>query len=295
MKEMPRYSRFRPHFMAPGPHVEIMEDKPISFDQVAPSPRHAGGDDEDSTGYRYYPSHKLLGKLFDGVDEREIFQHVQRNSSRHALHRIDRGWDRDKSLLEGVWDHIEESCPGIKWDSHLDLARGIRDEQVFPPSLFFLTISFHNCVYIARLHQLTDKFFRYEYSLLDIMYEYGPRPNFPLSEVEVFIGNILGKTGALPTHQRELCISMKDRFADILSFTVKWIRREECDHEDAESRPERAAPEYILGLSMACLWVALNEGSKIWESGKNRRSKLRSFGYVAAAVGLAEVEHVFAF
>jgi hypothetical protein len=53
------------------------------------------------------------------------------------------------------------------------------------------------------------------------MFEYGPRPHLPLSEVEVFIGNILGKTGALTPRQRELSISMKERFEDILSSTVK--------------------------------------------------------------------------
>jgi hypothetical protein len=123
------------------------------------------------------------------------------------------------------------------------------------------------------------------------MFEYGPRPHLPLSEVEVFIGNILGKTGALTPRQRELSISMKGRFEDILSFTVKLIRGEEHDYEDAELKVDRAAPERVLGLSMACLWVVLNEGPKIWESGKNRTSKLRSFGYVAAGVWLTEMEH----
>jgi hypothetical protein len=85
---------------------------------------------------------------------------------------------------------------------------------------------------------------------------------------------------------------MKERFADILSFTVEWIRGEECAHEDEESKANRAVPEHALELSIACLWVALNEGVKTWESGKNRTSKLRSFGYVAAAVCLTEVEHV---
>jgi hypothetical protein len=106
------------------------------------------------------------------------------------------------------------------------------------------------------------------------MFEFGPRPYvLPLSEVEVFIGDILGKTGALTSRQRELCISMKERFSDVLSFTVKWIR------------------ELLLGVSVACLWVALNEKSKGWEDGKNRKMDgLRSFGYVAAAVCLREFE-----
>ena len=135
MKEMPRYSRFRPHFMAPGPHVEIMKDKPISFDGAFPSNRNAGDDHEDSTGYRYYHSDKLLGRLFDAIDEQGVFQRMQHNTSQHALHRIDRAWDRDTSLLKGVWGHILDRCPSIQWESHLDRARGIRDEKVSPSSL----------------------------------------------------------------------------------------------------------------------------------------------------------------
>ena len=122
------------------------------------------------------------------------------------------------------------------------------------------------------------------------MFEYGPRPHLPLSEVEVFVGNILGKAGALTTRQRELCISMKERFEDTLSSTVKWIMDKEHFYDDAESKADRAAPEHVLGLSMACLWVALNEESRLWKSGKKRMSKLMSFGYVAAAVCFMEVE-----
>lgn len=124
------------------------------------------------------------------------------------------------------------------------------------------------------------------------MYEYGPRPSLPLSEVEVFIGDILGKTGALTTRQRDLCISMKERFEDVLSYTVKWIKGEEDYHEYAELNADRATSDHVLALSMACLWVALNKKAKVWQSGKKRKSQLRSFGYVAAAVCLAEEKHI---
>lgn len=148
MTEMPRYSRFREHFMAPGPHVEIMKDKPISFDEAGPSNRNTGDDDEDSTGYRYYHSDKIIGKLFDAIDEQEIFQRIQHNSSQHALHRIDRRWDRNRSLLSGIWTYIRDRCPSVKWGSHLDMARGIRDEKVFPSTLPFAFTSAYNTLLI---------------------------------------------------------------------------------------------------------------------------------------------------
>jgi hypothetical protein len=115
--------------MAPGPHVEIMKHKPISFDDA----KTTSDGDEDSPGYKYYHSDKILGKLFDAVDEKEIFQRMQDNSFQHAFHRTDRGWDRNWSLLKGVWGHIKERCSSlsVEWKSHLDRARGIRDEKVF--------------------------------------------------------------------------------------------------------------------------------------------------------------------
>jgi hypothetical protein len=114
--------------MAPGPHVEIMKHKPISFDDA----KTTSDGDEDSPGYKYYHSDKILGKLFDAVDEKEIFQRMQDNSFQHAFHRTDRGWDRNWSLLKDVWGHIQERCSSlsVEWKSHLDRARGIRDEKV---------------------------------------------------------------------------------------------------------------------------------------------------------------------
>jgi hypothetical protein len=126
--------------------------------------------------------------------------------------------------------------------------------------------------------------FRYEDSLLNIMYEFGPRPHLALSEIEVFIGDILGKTGALMPRQRDLCISMKDRFEDVMSYIVKWIRGNEDVQEEADCKTDQVTPGVVLGLSKACLWVAINEEPKVWESGKNKVSKLRSFGYVAAGI-----------
>lgn len=130
------------------------------------------------------------------------------------------------------------------------------------------------------------------------MFEYGPRPQCPISEVEVFVGNILGKTGAQTTRQRELSTSMKERFEADLSFTIKCITKT-CnylydgeDSEDGEANDGHVMGrcERALASSMACLWVALNESAKVWEYGKRGKVELRSFGYVAAAICLKEAE-----
>jgi hypothetical protein len=134
------------------------------------------------------------------------------------------------------------------------------------------------------------------------MFEYGPRPQCPLSEVEVFVGNILGKTGAQTTRQRELSMSMKERFGADLSYTVKCITKpashlyDEEDGEDGEANDDVVMKRKMqaLALCMACLWVGLNEDAQVWEYEKRGKVEPRSFGYVAAAVCLKQAQTLLA-
>ena len=97
------------------------------------------------------------------------------------------------------------------------------------------------------------------------MFEYGPRPQCPLSEVEVFVGNIIGKNGAQTTRQRELSMSMKERFEADLSFTVKCITKtcnylydgDGSENGQANDGHVTGRSEQDLALSMACLWVGI--------------------------------------
>lgn len=135
MKEMPRHSPFRPHFMAPGPQVEIMEDKSILFGESISPNKNTSDGDEDSTGYKYYRSTKILGKLFDAIDEQDIFRRVQQTSSQNGLQKTARDWDRNRCLLEGVWDYLRDAFPNVQWEIHLEQAIGIKDEKVLPSIL----------------------------------------------------------------------------------------------------------------------------------------------------------------
>jgi hypothetical protein len=106
------------------------------------------------------------------------------------------------------------------------------------------------------------------------MSEYSPHRTQPISEVEAFIGNIIGKNGAQSKRQRELSISMRDRVDREMNYTINCIIADEGRRSNE-----------TLERSMACLSVSLEE----W--GKQRTGKrLKSFGYVAAAVCLDEVE-----
>jgi hypothetical protein len=111
--------------------------------------------------------------------------------------------------------------------------------------------------------------------MLNIMSEYSDNPRRPLSETEVFVGNILGKTGAQSKRQRELSTTMKDRFNSDVAFIINNIVKDGAD-------PSMEA----LERSVACFYVSFKE------IGRKRRmdGELVSFRYVAAAVCLKEIE-----
>ena len=107
------------------------------------------------------------------------------------------------------------------------------------------------------------------------MQQYSEHPLRPLSELEAFIGNILGKTGAQSKQQHELSISMKERFNTDALFIVNCIVK-----DGAEWSQE------ALERSMACLAVSLERGPA------RKKDQLLSFKYVAAAVCLREVDRL---
>jgi len=106
------------------------------------------------------------------------------------------------------------------------------------------------------------------------MTNYSEHPLRPLSELEAFIGNILGKTGSQTRHQRELSTTMKERFDEDAAFIVN------CIVKDGAKWSEES-----LERSMACLSVSVEDKNPF-----RRRDQLLSFKYVAAAVCLREVE-----
>jgi len=129
MTEMPKYSPYRPHFMAPGPHVDILKDKPISFDttQSTEEKNLNEDNDEDFIAYKYYRSDKILGRLFDAIDEQAIFQGVQRNTFQQSRQSY-MAFSASVAILQSIWDHVNTRCLSTNWKVYLDRARGIRDE-----------------------------------------------------------------------------------------------------------------------------------------------------------------------
>ena len=66
------------------------------------------------------------------------------------------------------------------------------------------------------------------------MTEFSEHPLRPLTELEAFVGNILGRTGAQSKRQRELSTSLKEKFEFDSAFFVN------CILKDNDERSEEA-------------------------------------------------------
>lgn len=120
-------------------------------------------------------------------------------------------------------------------------------------------------------------FLSYEMQLVDTIYQYSTHPVQLISELEVFVGTLLGKSGGVRTKRvRDMSMDMKEKFERDVAFTVSCIIK----NEEEEARDE------ALERSIACLAVAVEEPGFVWE----RVRKLESFQYIAAGVCLGEVE-----
>ncbi|CAG8983895.1 hypothetical protein HYALB_00005534 [Hymenoscyphus albidus] len=236
MSQFPRMVKWRPDFEAPGPHVRI-EPKGLSLEEKSfREPLEEEDEDDEFSSYRYYRSEKVLGKLFRAIDEREIFREIQERASAEGI-------ARRSGLMESVWKHVESRVKGIQWEYLMNEASDIRE-------------MYEDCVY-------------------EIMTEYSSHPSRPLSELEVFTGNILGKAGAPTRQQRELSKTMKEKFEDDTAFIVNCITKDGNEYANSEE---------ALAKSIACLAVSLEATNPY-----KRSVQLSSFKYVAAAVCLREV------
>lgn len=113
------------------------------------------------------------------------------------------------------------------------------------------------------------------------MTDYSDHPRRPLTELEVVVGNILGKTGILNRRQRDLSASMKEQYNSLASSIVRWILHEEDEISDE-----------ALERSIACLQVSLERRRSREVKGLRGNEGIVSFKHVAAAVCLRELDRV---
>ena len=122
---------------------------------------------------------------------------------------------------------------------------------------------------------VTNEWRSYEENIIDTMTSYSPHPSHFISEIEVFAGCILGKTGAQTRRQREYSASMKDKHDRDVEYTIRCIMQGDEDGSNDEA----------LERSIACLYVSFSN-----DQARPKIGYLASFAWVTASVCLQEVE-----
>ncbi|KIV93880.1 hypothetical protein PV10_05059 [Exophiala mesophila] len=241
LSRMPKIPPYRPDFMAFGPHTVIHKDKPVSFSDIPrndPNPLDDEEEEDDGPQYQFYESTQILGKLFRRIDERDVLQSIQQP-------KLPLIKSRD-TVIQAIRNYVVKFCSHIDLTSHVTRAYGIQDE--------------------------------YEEMIQNLCWEFSPSRTKPLSEREVFIGNILGRDGAQTKRQHDLSLSLRDQVNTAMTYIVNRIIKD--GYEESEDSLER---------SIACFLISVKSLDDS-QDGRGRGEKLISFCYVAAAVCLREIE-----
>jgi hypothetical protein len=230
--------------MAPGSNLVINEMGAAELEELEgediDDPDGVSVLDADKARARYYRSNKILGVLYRDIDEKKFFDRMKND-----FETFRRRWGGE-SLVQKLERYVIREIRGVQWEHHWDFAEQLRET--------------------------------YEENLLEIMDTLRPTRGQPLTELEVFSGNILGKKErASSRYIREANLEVQERFnRDVSNMTRRIVQGDadwDVDDDDSEALPR----------SVACFMVALETDG--WE---NYRS-LKSWKYVAAAVCLEQL------
>ncbi|KAF2459589.1 RNA dependent RNA polymerase-domain-containing protein [Lineolata rhizophorae] len=296
MSTCPKYDRFKPDFMASGPRLIVLDNHITGFQEDA----FIDGDDEEDNPLEdilprhlpkmFYKSDRVLGQLYRAVDEEQFLTSLKvspmKSNGNGLVTYTSNGSSNvnNKPLMQRLWAYVERETRGLQWKHHEPIARSIRAT--------------------------------YEYNVKSIMYDYQPLPGSPLTELETYAGFVLGrKRGSDRSRRlREMSKSLKERFDRDVAATVEEIMfgeggfREDDqqgaeDYDDYDDDEEDLASgmgglklnghdgggEEALVRAVACLYVGM-EADTDENMGGQKRRRVRSFQYVAAAVCLRELE-----
>lgn len=71
---------------------------------------------------KYYPSQKILGKLYRAIDEHQLFKELQQPQRSDILS------NPGGTHLDAVWRYVQEKAALIKYKHYLDFARNMKEE-----------------------------------------------------------------------------------------------------------------------------------------------------------------------
>jgi hypothetical protein len=118
IRKIPKYKPYRPDFMAPGPRVHVYENlATLERDEEFED----DDDDDDDEGHRirYYKSHKVLGRLFRGIDEIGFLEMLEKE-----MRPAD---PKTPSCLLTLWQYVEHETALLIWDNHKAVAKDIKE------------------------------------------------------------------------------------------------------------------------------------------------------------------------
>lgn len=115
-KQIPRYSRYRPDFLSPGPRVHIAADINI-LKEESQQTFDDEEDEEERTPIMYYQSQKVLGRLFRQIDEGDFLFELKQIGQRQST---------NNNILDMLWGYVERQTVGFAWDHLIETARNIK-------------------------------------------------------------------------------------------------------------------------------------------------------------------------
>jgi hypothetical protein len=242
MEDIPRgMDHIRPDFMANAPGLVLNNLGVTELEEEAEDdiddPDSINVLDPEKFAIRYYQSEKVLGVLYRQVDQANFFSRM-----RNDFKTVQNKWG-EESLIMKLAKYVDRETKLLQWDHHRGFAEELREH--------------------------------YEENMLEIMDSLRPHRGKPLTELEVFSGNILGKKERASTrHIREANLEVQDRFnRDVTSITRRIVNGDGLGDEMDEALPR----------AIACFKISLE--TRGWED----YAKLKSWKYVTAAVCLEQL------
>jgi hypothetical protein len=174
-----------PFSLAPGPIAHLHSKHEILIEHLSHRLPDDNVDDDDDTGpkYKYYPSNKVLGKLYRAVDEEKIwYEDIRKLPPATGGATF---WDE---FLLMAKKRIAALRVEVNWPAKSEIARNVRH--------------------------------MYEDSLVGAMYDFSEHPTQPLSELEVFAGFLMSRKSSVANpRQRDRSRKLRDEF-DRISGTI---------------------------------------------------------------------------
>lgn len=242
MSQVPKgANRSRPDFMAnaPGLVIDDVGSAQLEEEDVddIDNPDSVSVLDPEKLGFRYYKSQKVLGELYRQIDESTFSKRMKRDFEHYRA-----AWGGE-SLIMKLKRYLERETCGFQWDHHRPFAQQLR------------------------------RF--YEQNMLEIMDSMRWQRGTPLTELEVFTGNILGKKQRAATKViREVSMEIQERFnRDVASIIRRIVFGDGLEQDEHE----------VLPRAIACFMVSLETSH--WNQG----AALKSWKYVAASVCLEQL------